>query len=63
MREREFPAAVGESGSGKSVIFLSVLGLLSRMVRCEISGEVEFQGRDLLALSGEALRLVRGREL
>ena len=53
---------VGESGSGKSVSVLSLLGLLRRNGRIE-GGEAFFEGRDLLKLSKEELRQVRGREI
>jgi oligopeptide/dipeptide ABC transporter ATP-binding protein len=51
---------VGESGSGKSVTALSVLRLIAPPGRI-VAGEIVFDGRDVLALSGEELRRVRGR--
>ena len=53
---------VGESGSGKSVTNLSVLGL-TRAANASFSGEVLFEGRDLLKMSEEELRKVRGEEI
>jgi peptide/nickel transport system ATP-binding protein len=53
---------VGESGSGKSVTSLSIMGLLPRQ-RTRITGEAVFEGRDLLKLSGEELRRVRGDQM
>ena len=53
---------VGESGSGKSVSNLSVLGL-TRAGNASFSGEVMFEGRDLLKMSEEELRKVRGEEI
>jgi peptide/nickel transport system ATP-binding protein len=53
---------VGESGSGKSVSNLTVLGL-TRAGNAKFSGEVLFEGRDLLELSEEELRRVRGEEI
>ena len=53
---------VGESGSGKSVSNLSVLGL-TRAGNASFSGEVIFEGRDLLKLPEEELRKVRGEEI
>ena len=50
---------VGESGSGKSVTALSVMRLLDEPARIE-GGTVRLQGRDVLAMSGEELRRVRG---
>jgi peptide/nickel transport system ATP-binding protein len=53
---------VGESGSGKSVSSLAALGLLpSRGV--EVSGTVEYRGRDLLTLTDRELRDLRGSEI
>ncbi|HYM46465.1 MAG TPA: ABC transporter ATP-binding protein [Solirubrobacteraceae bacterium] len=53
---------VGESGSGKTVAALSVLGL-TRTQGARVSGRIGFEGRDLLALSDEELRRVRGEEI
>jgi peptide/nickel transport system ATP-binding protein len=50
---------VGESGSGKSVTFMTVMGLINRK-SAEVSGEIIFQGRDLLKLPEEELRKIRG---
>jgi peptide/nickel transport system ATP-binding protein len=53
---------VGESGSGKSVSNLAIMGLLNR-ARTNITGTVEFEGRDLLTLSPNQLREVRGKDI
>jgi peptide/nickel transport system ATP-binding protein len=53
---------VGESGSGKSVSNLTVLGL-TRARNATFSGEVLFEGRDLLKMSEEELRTIRGEEI
>ena len=53
---------VGESGSGKSVTCLTALGLINRQ-SARVSGEINFMGQDLLKLSDENLRPVRGKEL
>ncbi|MGH3073057.1 MAG: ABC transporter ATP-binding protein [Gaiellaceae bacterium] len=53
---------VGESGCGKSVTSLAILGILSRNARVT-SGRALFGGRDLLTLSDEQLRSIRGREI
>lgn len=53
---------VGESGSGKSITASSVVQLLPR--NAEITrGVVEFEGADLLAMSEDALRRVRGARI
>ena len=53
---------VGESGSGKSVSCLTILGLLNREA-ASISGEVTYEGVDLLSASTKELRNVRGKEI
>ncbi|MDX6563820.1 MAG: peptide/nickel transport system ATP-binding protein [Gaiellales bacterium] len=53
---------VGESGSGKSVTNLAILGLLNRK-RAEITGEVLFQGKDLLTATPAEIRDVRGKDI
>jgi peptide/nickel transport system ATP-binding protein len=56
------PGIVGESGSGKSVSNLAIMGLLNR-AQAQIEGSVKFEGRELLTLSPEALRDVRGKDI
>ncbi|MDQ2959768.1 MAG: ABC transporter ATP-binding protein [Candidatus Dormibacteraeota bacterium] len=53
---------VGESGCGKSVTAMSILGLVSRPGRV-VGGEILFKGKDLLKISAEGLRKVRGRDI
>jgi oligopeptide/dipeptide ABC transporter ATP-binding protein len=53
---------VGESGSGKSVTNLTVLGL-TRSDNAEISGEIMFEGKDLVELDNDGLRVVRGNQI
>ncbi len=48
---------VGESGSGKSVTALAILRLLANT---EITGAIEWEGQNLLALDPEAMRKLRG---
>jgi peptide/nickel transport system ATP-binding protein len=50
---------VGESGSGKSVSFLTVMGLISKKSAI-IDGQVLFQGQDLLQMTNDELREIRG---
>ncbi len=57
----EVVGLVGESGSGKSVTLRSLLGLIRPPGT--VAGRVLWQGRNLLELSEERLRLVRGREI
>jgi peptide/nickel transport system ATP-binding protein len=49
---------VGESGSGKTVLSRSLLGLTPAT-----SGQILFEGRDLLAMDELELRTIRGREI
>ncbi len=54
-------AIVGESGSGKSVSAMTVMGLLPTVeVR---SGEILWKGNDLLAMTEEQMRHIRGGEI
>jgi peptide/nickel transport system ATP-binding protein len=50
---------VGESGSGKSVTFMTVMGLINRR-HAQVSGQVIFEGVDLLRLPLNELRQYRG---
>jgi oligopeptide/dipeptide ABC transporter ATP-binding protein len=61
--EGETVALVGESGCGKSVSALSVMRLVSQPAGRITSGRIVFKGRDLLTLSEEEMRRVRGREI
>ncbi|MGI9332158.1 MAG: ABC transporter ATP-binding protein [Gammaproteobacteria bacterium] len=56
-------AIVGESGSGKSVGVLSIMGLIPSPPGWVESGEVLLKGRDLLRLSADELRQVRGKDI
>jgi oligopeptide/dipeptide ABC transporter ATP-binding protein len=59
----ETVAVVGESGSGKSVGALSILRLIPSPPGRIVSGEVMFNGRDLMKLSDDDMREVRGGEI
>ena len=56
---RETVAIVGESGSGKSVTALSIMRLLPA-ANSRATGQILFEGNDLLRLSEEQMRQVRG---
>jgi oligopeptide/dipeptide ABC transporter ATP-binding protein len=61
--EGETVALVGESGCGKSVSALSVMRLVAAPAGRIVGGQVLFRGRDLLELSEEEMRRIRGREI
>ena len=54
---------VGESGCGKSVTALSILRLIAPPGRIEADSRIVFEGRDLLRLSDEDMRRVRGNRI
>ncbi len=58
----EILCVVGESGSGKSMTASAIMGLLPDGVRAE-AGAIFFEGQDLLELSQDALRAVRGAKI
>jgi peptide/nickel transport system ATP-binding protein len=55
-------ALVGESGSGKSITSLSIMRLVPPPGKI-VSGEIIFNGRDLIKLDPEQMRRLRGREI
>jgi oligopeptide transport system ATP-binding protein len=63
LNEGETLGIVGESGSGKSVHALAIMGLIPSPPGKIERGVVKFEGRDLLKLSREQMRLVRGKEI
>ncbi|GHE84222.1 ABC transporter ATP-binding protein [Streptomyces longispororuber] len=56
-------AVLGESGSGKSVTAQAIMGILEAPPGRVTRGEILFQGRDLLKLTEEERRKVRGAGL
>jgi oligopeptide transport system ATP-binding protein len=63
LKEGETLGVVGESGCGKSVTMLSVLGLIPSPPGKVIAGEAFFFGQDLLKMSKEEIRHVRGAQI
>jgi microcin C transport system ATP-binding protein len=59
----ECVALVGESGSGKSVSALSILKLLPYPTASHPSGSIRFKGRELLSLSENDMREIRGNDI
>ncbi len=56
-------AIVGESGCGKSVTSLSILRLIQAETGRIVEGAIEFEGRDLVKLSEDEMRAIRGHEI
>ena len=56
-------AIVGESGCGKSVTSLSILRLIQAETGRIVEGSIEFEGRDLVKLSEDEMRAIRGHEI
>jgi peptide/nickel transport system ATP-binding protein len=56
-------ALVGESGCGKSVTSLSILRLIASPPGRIVNGSITFKGRDLLRLSENEMRAIRGNEI
>jgi oligopeptide transport system ATP-binding protein len=54
---------VGESGSGKSVTNLSILRLIPSPPGKIVSGQILFDGHDILAMPAEAVRKIRGKRI
>lgn len=53
---------VGESGCGKSVTSMSIMRLL-KSPPAEITGQIQFEGKDLLKLSDDEMCRIRGNEI
>ena len=63
LREGETLGLVGESGCGKSVTALSIMRLVPSPPGRIVSGDVIFQGKNLLETSEEEMQNVRGRDI
>ena len=61
VRPRQTMGLVGESGCGKSITSLAIMGLLDK--KAEISGEIMYDGKNLLNLSDKEMNELRGREI
>jgi peptide/nickel transport system ATP-binding protein len=60
--EREILGLVGESGSGKTISMLASIGLIEDP-NAIITGSIRFRGQELLGLSRQALRRIRGEKI
>ena len=61
VRPRQTMGLVGESGCGKSITSLTIMGLLDP--KATITGEVLYDGRNLLDMSQKQMNELRGREI
>jgi peptide/nickel transport system ATP-binding protein len=59
----EVVALVGESGCGKSVSALAIMRLLARPAGRIVAGRILFEGRNLLDLTEDEMRELRGRDI
>ena len=63
VEEGETVAVVGESGCGKSVTALSIMRLVADPPGKIVEGQIRFRGSDLVSISEEEMRQIRGRDI
>ena len=63
LKEGETLGVVGESGCGKSVTMLSILRLIPMPPGKIVNGTVLFQGQDLMKMSKDEIRQIRGAKI
>jgi len=63
LKEGETLGIVGESGCGKSVTVMSMLSLIPQPPGEVVAGKAVYQGKDLLKMSNEEIRHVRGSQV
>lgn len=63
LKKGETLGVVGESGSGKTVANLSILRLIPQPTGKIVSGEIYFQGQDILTISDNEIRKIRGKRI
>ena len=63
LRQGETLGIVGESGCGKTMTALSLLGLIPKPAARIVSGQIILDGQDLVQLSSQEMRQVRGRKI
>ena len=63
LKKGETFALLGESGCGKSMTALSLMQLVPAPAGRVVSGQINFQGQDLLQLSEQQMRSIRGKRV
>ncbi|MGL4307329.1 MAG: ABC transporter ATP-binding protein [Cetobacterium sp.] len=63
LKEGETLGLVGETGAGKTTTALGIMRLIPNPPGKIVSGEINFQGKNLLAESEEVLRMIRGNKI
>ena len=63
VRAGEVVGVVGESGCGKSMTSMSILRLVPKPQGKIVRGQIVFEGKDLLSLSEDEMRRVRGNRI
>lgn len=63
VRKGETLCIVGESGCGKSITSLSIMRLVSKDNGINAGGEIFFEDKDILKISEEEMRKIRGKDI
>lgn len=63
LSENRVLGLVGESGCGKTITALSILRLVPKRNRAEFSGQIEFDGVDLMPQPESSMRKIRGSKI
>lgn len=63
VKPRQVVGIVGESGCGKSVLSLSVMRLLPKGISEICSGEILFDGKDVVKMSENEINNIRGKDI
>ncbi|MEK5031290.1 ABC transporter ATP-binding protein [Paenibacillus sp. FSL R7-0302] len=63
VRKGETLGIVGESGCGKSITSLSIMQLLPKRISRIASGQIRFEGKDMLEMSMNEVRNIRGNRI
>lgn len=63
IKEKETLAVVGESGCGKSITAMSIMRLVPKPIGKIEGGEIIFEGQDLLHMSNNEIRDIRGNDI